>query len=271
MPDVWGGEGRTVEVSEGDELAEPVSSDRAGGGMHLVAAEGDLRVELVVAVDPDGARVDLVGDRDGARDVAREDGRREAVLARVGLLDDVGVVLERRDDEDRAKDLLVEDLHAGLDVGKDGRLDEVALGAVALAAGDERRALVLARLDVGRDALWGEQGGRSRSAAAARAAGDARRGGTHVELNLRDLGALERVLGRGVADLDALELGLELLEELVFDALLQVQARAGAARLAGVEVDAGRDEAAQRMVISLPNELGKLEAACRRPTRTRPS
>lgn len=103
-----------------------------------------------------------------------------------------------------AEDLLLRDLHRRLDVGEDGRLDEVALGAVALAAEVDRRALVLAGLDVRRDA---------------------------VVLELGRERALERVGLERTADLDRLDLGRELLEELVVDRLLDEDARAGAAAL----------------------------------------
>jgi hypothetical protein len=75
----------------------------------LEATEGHLGVELVVAVDPDGAGLELVGDGDGAGDVLGEDGGGEAVEAVVGLAEDVGFVGELGDDDDGAEDLLLHD------------------------------------------------------------------------------------------------------------------------------------------------------------------
>lgn len=170
--------------------------------------EGDLGVELVVAVDPDGSGLELVGGADGTGDVAREDGGGETVHRVVGLGDDVGLVLELGHDDDGAEDLLLDDAHVGLDVGEDGGLDEEALGAVALASGVDGRALLLAALDVRHDS---------------------------VVLELRSLGALERVRREGGSDLKRLDLLREEREELVVDALLDVDARAGAAALAVVE------------------------------------
>lgn len=54
------------------------------------ASERDGGMELVVAIDPDGSGVDLVGDGNGSRDVSREDGRGETILGLVGEGDDLG-------------------------------------------------------------------------------------------------------------------------------------------------------------------------------------
>ena len=62
-----------------------------------------------------------------------------------------------------------------------------------------------------------------------------------VELKLRDLWALEGVLVEGVADNVLLRPLLELLDELVVDALLHVDTRAGTAALTVVEEDAEVD------------------------------
>lgn len=177
----------------------------------LVPAEWHLRVEHVVLVDPDGAGLQRVGDTDGRVQVSGVDGRGQAVVGVVGLLDDLLLGRELGNGADGAEDLLLDNLHVGSDVGEDGGLDEVALVAEALTANLAVGALLLALLDVAHDA---------------------------VELQLADLGALEGVLVEGVADSVGGGALLEGLEELVVNALLDVDARAGAAGLAVVEVDA---------------------------------
>lgn len=119
-------------------------------------------------------------------------------------------ILELGQGDDGAEDLLLHDLHVLADIGEDGGLDEVALVAVALATSNDGSTLVLAGLDVAHDA---------------------------VELQLRNLGALEGLLVEGVANLVLLGAGLESSHELVVDALLDVHTRTGAAALAVVVVD----------------------------------
>lgn len=176
----------------------------------LEATEGNLRVELVVAVNPDGTGVEGVADTVGTGEVLGEDTRGKTVDGVVGGLDDLLLSLELGDDDDGAEDLLLDDLHVGLDVGEDGGLDEVAGLAVADTTGEDVGTLLLAALNVVHDA---------------------------VVLGLRDLGALEGSGVEGVTDSDLLRDGLELLDELVVDALLDVDTRTSAAGLAVVEED----------------------------------
>ena len=61
----------------------------------LVAAERQCRVEHVVAVDPDGAGSELLGQGVGLGDVAGPDARAEAVFAVVGDTGDLIQVGER--------------------------------------------------------------------------------------------------------------------------------------------------------------------------------
>lgn len=111
---------------------------------------------------------------------------------------------ELRNGADGAEDLLLHDLHVLFHIGEDSRLDEVALIAVAVATRHHGRTLLLARLDVTHDA---------------------------VVLQLADLRALEGLRVERVAHLVLLSTPLEGLNELVVDALLDVDARTGAAAL----------------------------------------
>jgi hypothetical protein len=70
----------------------------------LVPAERQGGVEDVVAVDPDGAGPELLGQRVRLRDVLGPDADAEAVFTIVGLGRDLIQVAERRRDNDRAED-----------------------------------------------------------------------------------------------------------------------------------------------------------------------
>ena len=167
-----------------------------------------------LTVDPDGTGLEGVADADARVEIAGVDGGGKTIGGLVAQLDDLLLILELGDGADGAENLLLHDLHVVADVGEDGGLDKVALVAVAVAANLDGGALLLAALDVAHDA---------------------------VKLDLADLGALEGVLGEGIADLVLLGTLLEGLEELVVDALLDEDAGAGAAALAVVEVDAKVD------------------------------
>ena len=183
----------------------------AGGGACCIAVGCQWvkwKEQLMTYVDPDGASLEAVGDLDGGVQVAGVDGSSQAVGGRVADLDCVLLCLELGDAADGAKDLLLHNLHVFLDVGEDCGLNEVALVALALAASLDGGTLVLAGLDVAHDA---------------------------IELELRNLGPLEGVLGKGVADLVLESTLLEALDKLVVNALLNVDTATGTAALAVVE------------------------------------
>ena len=171
-------------------------------------------MESVVGVDPDGAGAEGVGDLDGGVEVAGVDGGGETVGGGVAEADGILLGLELGDGADGAEDFFLHDLHVLGDVGEDGGLDEVSLVALAVAADLDLGAGLATCLDVVHDA---------------------------VELELRDLGSLEGVLGEGVADDVLLCSLLKSLDELVVDGFLDVDTRAGAAALAVVEEDAEVD------------------------------
>lgn len=114
----------------------------------LVATEGQLVVEGVVGVDPDGTCPEGVGDLDGGVEVLGVDGSGETVCAGVAELDGVLLGLELGDRANGAEDLFFHNLHVLCDVGEDRGLDEVALVALALAASLNGGTGVLASLDV---------------------------------------------------------------------------------------------------------------------------
>lgn len=128
----------------------------------------------------------------------------------MGEVDDLSLGGELGDGADGAEDLLLHDLHVGADISEDGGLDEVALVAVALTTSDNGGTLRLAGLDVAHDT---------------------------VVLELRDLRTLEGLLVEWVTDLVLLSSLLEGSEELVVDAVLDVDTGTGAAALSVVVVD----------------------------------
>lgn len=176
----------------------------------LEATEGSLVVDHVVAVDPDGSSPERVGDADGSVNVLGVDGGGKTVRGAVTNLDGLLLILELLDGDDGAEDLLLGDLHVAVDIGEDGRLDEVTLGSVTLTTGGNGSTLLLTVVDVLHDA---------------------------VELQLRDLRALEGVGSEGVAELVGSGALLEAGNELVVDALLDQDTGTGAAALAVVEED----------------------------------
>src|ERR1700722_3521818 len=119
----------------------------------LVAAERKSGVEDVVAVDPDGAGAELVGDLVGFLDVARPDACGEAVDGVVGFFHDFVEIGEGSRDDDGAEDFLLHDFHIFGGVDEDRRLDEVALVTVAFAAGDCFRAVLFAGVEETYDAI----------------------------------------------------------------------------------------------------------------------
>src|SRR6204780_1968940 len=176
----------------------------------LVAAERQGRVEDVVAVDPDRAGPELLGQGVGLGDVLGPDPGTKAVDAVVRLGGDLVQGPERGGDHDRAEDLLADDGHIGPGVGDDGGIDEVALVTEAAAAGDGGGTIVYAGLE---------------------------EAGDPAQLLVGDQRAH---LGAGLhagTELDALgDLG-DAVDDLVEAVLLDEQARARHAALAVVEED----------------------------------
>lgn len=136
--------------------------------------------------------------------------KEHTVAGAVTNLNSLSLILELGDGNDGTEDLLLGNLHVGSNVGEDGGLDEVTLSTVALTTESNSGTLVLAVLNVLHDT---------------------------VELELRDLGTLEGVLGEGVTQLVLGGTLLEALNELVVDTLLDQQARTGTAALAVVVED----------------------------------
>src|SRR5262249_54240873 len=71
------------------------------------AAEGSAEVAQEPAVHPDRAAFEAVGDAVGARQVARPEGRRQAIGDAVGMGDHVVFALERRQRHDGPEDLFL--------------------------------------------------------------------------------------------------------------------------------------------------------------------
>lgn len=87
------------------------------------------------------------------------------------------------------------------------------------------------------------------------------KGTTHVELGLGDLRALEGVGLGGVTNLDRLDLGHELLHELLLDALLDEDSRSSAADLSGVEEDPERRPGSGSVEVGvLEDDVGRLSS-----------
>mmetsp|Transcript_21894 Transcript_21894/g.35117 ORF Transcript_21894/g.35117 Transcript_21894/m.35117 type:complete len:457 (+) Transcript_21894:138-1508(+) len=113
----------------------------------LVASERARHVEVVVAVDPNGARLELLGHGKRVADVPGADAGSEAVHRAVGAPNRLIVIFEGQDLHDGPKDLLLADGHRVRDAREDGRRDEVALGAHPGTAQDAGGALGLADLN----------------------------------------------------------------------------------------------------------------------------
>ena len=192
----------------------PAGAALAAEAALLVAAERRRRVELVVRVLPHDAGLQAARHGQRARALVGPHAGGQAVGARVGLLDRLGLRAERQHRHDRAEDLLDGDPVGGRDVGEQRRREPVA--ALGQRAGDRapRRALALAGVDQRLDPLQ-------------------LRGG----VDRADVG----VLVERVADAQQAHPPPQLLDDLLGDALLQQQPRAGAAHVALVEEDAVDD------------------------------
>lgn len=89
----------------------------------LETTEGHLRVELVVAVDPDSTSFELTGDSGGSRDVGREDSGSKTVDRVVGSFKSFLLSVKRRNNDDGTKDLLPDNLHVGTDVAENSLIE----------------------------------------------------------------------------------------------------------------------------------------------------
>lgn len=181
-------------------------------------------VELVIAINPYGASLQLVGNVECSADVSGEDCSGQTVDGVVCDSQEILLVGELGDDDDRAEDLLLDDLGVGVDVFEDcgsrknsdkfssgtelDSLDKVTLVTKSVASHCDLGSGLLAVVNVGHDS---------------------------VELELRDLGTLEGVCLEWITDLQGRDLFLECLHELVVDAILNVDSRSGAAALTVVE------------------------------------
>ena len=105
-------------------------------------------VQGIVSINPDGTRLEGVGDLDGGVEVGGVHGGGEAVGGAVAQLDRLVAVLEFGDGAHGAEDFLLHDLHVLGDVGEDRGFDEVALVALAVAADFHLGARVFASFDV---------------------------------------------------------------------------------------------------------------------------
>lgn len=175
----------------------------------------------------------------------------QTISGAVANADSILLGLELGNGADRAEDLLLHDLHVLGDVGEDGGLNEVALVALALATSLTSGTGALAVLNVASCQLM-------------IVPSDCRAWSlphNAVELQLRDLRTLESALVEGVAN-DVLEGALlEASQELVVDALLDVDTGAGAAALAVVEEDTEIDPGDGVVDIGvLEDDVGRLAA-----------
>src|SRR6266550_5183109 len=107
----------------------------------LVPAVRHLRDERDVVVDPDRPELELARRVQRAADVARPDGRRQAVGNVVRPRERLVVVGKALDGDDRPEDLLLDDLVLLADLRDHGRLDEEPAVAVRATAGQDFRAL----------------------------------------------------------------------------------------------------------------------------------
>jgi len=156
----------------------------------LEAAEWDLGVKLVHAVDPCGSGLQLMRNTDGAIDVLGEDSSCETVNSIVCLLDNICLIFEFDNNANRAEDLFLDDPHVGVGVGENGRLNKESLFSVTLSTYVDGGAFLLARVNVFHDA---------------------------VVLDLRDLWSLIAVYRKWISDFERLYLLSEQLQEFVVD------------------------------------------------------
>src|ERR1700690_1342816 len=101
----------------------------------LVAAERQSRIEDVVAIDPNGAGTQFIGDPMRALDIGGPQSRGQAIDRIVGAPDEFVVdLLERHHGDDRSEDLLLIDAHRVRGSIEHRGLDEKSGFPVAFAA-----------------------------------------------------------------------------------------------------------------------------------------
>ena len=181
----------------------------------LVAAERRAFGNLVVGVDPDAARLDGVGDTEGAVDILCPDSAAKAVIAVIGHLDHFFFCLEFDDNGDGAEDLFTSNAHIVRNIGDECRLHEDAVfertvSCLFTAAGDGRT-FFFREFDIGENL---------------------------IELGFIDCRTELRVFLPRQANLDFIEAVDELCHKFVIDILLDEDARTRAADLSLIEEDA---------------------------------
>ena len=108
----------------GVEIEHFVAHLAAPAGL-FVAAKGQRGVENIVAIDPDGARLQRGGDAMRFGNVARPNAGGQAVVGLVGAGDQFVGIGERFGHDDRAENFLAHNAHVGLHIFDHGRLDKI--------------------------------------------------------------------------------------------------------------------------------------------------
>src|SRR6266446_4763111 len=119
----------------------------------FVSAEGQRRVENVVAVDPHGARAQMFRGAVGFADVARPDGGSQAVFAVVGARQNFLGVVERHRRYHGHEDFFPHDFHVFARVHENSGLHEVSFVAFSVTPRKSSGAFREARLKVAADAV----------------------------------------------------------------------------------------------------------------------
>ena len=134
-------------------LAQAIFALLAANPGLLVPAKWHVRVIRIRAIDPYRARMQLVRNLDGARDILRKYRGSQTIQRVVRLAQYVVFVLKPDDDANRPENLLLDNAHVWPRLSKDGRLDPEALRAMSLAPEVNLGALLLTRVDITHDAL----------------------------------------------------------------------------------------------------------------------
>ena len=179
----------------------------------FVSAEGQRRVEDVVAVDPHRAGAQQLGSAVGLADVARPDGGSQAVFAVVGARHNFLGIVERHRRHHRPEDFFPHDFHVFASVHENGGLDEISfvtflVPPVTALAPSEKPA--------------------------------SRYPQTRLSCSSETSGPMLRLGIEAGADIDFLRMFGNAFHDSVEDRLLDVEARSGAAALAVIEEDRAR-------------------------------